>query len=146
MNAIPLSLLEIPPPLASALRAADGKSTSVNGSDSLSLSSASMNLASQGWTCWNSGKFVAPSESSLRILSGSLRAERVCASAQRLSASSEFALFRCQLAFRFLLVLNAFRHHRNSHANTITYAPTFNSCSTPFGIIGIRTFHPQLIL
>ena len=60
--------------------------------------------------------------------------------AQRLSASSEFAP---SLPVSVLLppnVLNAFRHHRNSH--TLKFGGVredYVQCSTPFGIIGIRT-------
>jgi len=84
-------------------------------------------------------------------------------SAQRLSASSEFALHsatftqtalpRCSTPFgiigiRTLIeqqtklsyqVLNAFRHHRNSHRACGFQSKQFRVCSTPFGIIGIRT-------
>src|SRR5206468_3881609 len=35
--------------------------------------------------------------------------------------------------------LNAFRHHRNSHSNSIYNGNNHSKCSTPFGIIGILT-------
>jgi len=60
-------------------------------------------------------------------------------SAQRLSASSEFALAIYGTGRDETSVLNAFRHHRNSH-NTLRCVFGGDSlCSTPFGIIGIRT-------
>ena len=40
---------------------------------------------------------------------------------------------------RRTLVLNAFRHHRNSHGASRATITTMLACSTPFGIIGIRT-------
>jgi len=36
-------------------------------------------------------------------------------------------------------VLNAFRHHRNSHRQDVLRLSSFQPCSTPFGIIGIHT-------
>ena len=36
-------------------------------------------------------------------------------------------------------MLNAFRHHRNSHHGTASGPVSFMKCSTPFGIIGILT-------
>src|SRR5688572_29203973 len=36
-------------------------------------------------------------------------------------------------------VLNAFRHHRNSHCSSSNVSATKCECSTPFGIIGVRT-------
>src|SRR5258708_11455990 len=39
-------------------------------------------------------------------------------------------------------VLNAFRHHWNSHFAQEFYAGETVKCSTPFGIIGIRTDVP----
>src|SRR5439155_1340800 len=81
--------------------------------------------------------------------------------AQRLSASSEFSRVRgpaleFQLpvlnAFRHhrnshvvpdtvqsicLYVLNAFRHHRNSHFESRHFFHFVDLCSTPYGIIGI---------
>jgi hypothetical protein len=36
-------------------------------------------------------------------------------------------------------VLNAFRHHRDSHANGVAYNGIQRQCSTPFGIIEIVT-------
>src|SRR6266436_2328761 len=64
---------------------------------------------------------------------------RLCA--QRLSASSEFSLGIAQPPLTLLEVLNAFRHHRNSHrfANSDTSTSVVR-CSTPFGIIGILTY------
>ena len=60
--------------------------------------------------------------------------------AQRLSASSEFSLSGDAGNLSRLLVLNAFRHHRNSHSYiTISRNQIFIRCSTPFGIIGILT-------
>jgi len=38
------------------------------------------------------------------------------------------------------MVLNAFRHHRNSHFNGKEEQGVDWLCSTPFGIIGILTF------
>src|SRR5688572_20024632 len=85
------------------------------------------------------------------------------ASAQRLSASSEFAQRNRERGAKVSLVLNAFRHHRNSHRLYphvhVRRAGVLNAfrhhrnshklrsiglkvssmCSTPFGIIGIRT-------
>ena len=71
---------------------------------------------------------------------GSSFPNRTCPScAQRLSASSEFApLFWCGVPQQ-PLVLNAFRHHRNSHAEFMHQPRVSLVCSTPFGIIGIRT-------
>src|SRR5207248_65512 len=87
-------------------------------------------------------------------------------SAQRLSASSEFSLSGNYDSALRALVLNAFRHHRNSHVSrSIVSAATASaqrlsassefslfesllcslrkvSCSTPFGIIGILTSVP----
>ena len=62
-------------------------------------------------------------------------------SAQRLSASSEFSLNkRRALLCQSFIVLNAFRHHRNSHRCGRESRESFWSwCSTPFGIIGILT-------
>src|SRR5688572_1191639 len=83
-------------------------------------------------------------------------------SAQRLSASSEFSLALPSFQGGKTIVLNAFRHHRNSHMSATicnqrgsgaqrlsassefshTAPPletTLYSCSTPFGIIGILT-------
>ena len=37
------------------------------------------------------------------------------------------------------VVLNAFRHHRNSHWGNALDIMNALECSTPFGIIGIRT-------
>src|SRR5436309_3530671 len=85
--------------------------------------------------------------------------------AQRLSASSEFThgqssetvcrrrvlnAFRhhrnSHLSYRsssstfvFLCVLNAFRHHRNSHTCFQGRIISVRTCSTPFGIIEIHT-------
>ena|ERR1700741_2578145 len=59
--------------------------------------------------------------------------------AQRLSASSEFSHQRPVLCATFFEVLNAFRHHRNSHKCLCLRRHTFVRCSTPFGIIGILT-------
>ena len=61
----------------------------------------------------------------------------VCA--QRLSASSEFAHELRRRVGRVLNVLNAFRHHRNSHIVKREHQVRALLCSTPFGIIGIRT-------
>ena len=65
------------------------------------------------------------------------RHSTICA--QRLSASSEFA--RCWRSSRSCRcwVLNAFRHHRNSHRSCLSNLTRQSPCSTPFGIIGIRT-------
>jgi len=84
-------------------------------------------------------------------------------SAQRLSASSEFSrdlvvkgafadwcstpfgiigiLTIEQVSFALLdsTVLNAFRHHRNSHRALSAGQLSESECSTPFGIIGILT-------
>src|SRR5688500_19629786 len=84
-------------------------------------------------------------------------------SARPLPASSEFALdyfsactggYRCSTPFGIIgirtlsqhvhqagirAVLNAFRHHRNSHPVTEANGVSRVMCSTPFGIIGIRT-------
>ena len=38
-------------------------------------------------------------------------------------------------------VLNAFRHHRNSHRRKPRAITSKRPCSTPFGIIGIRTYY-----
>ena len=43
-------------------------------------------------------------------------------------------------------VLNAFRHHRNSHTASRVSASAHLRCSTPFGIIGILTATPRLCL
>jgi len=61
-------------------------------------------------------------------------------SAQRLSASSEFLHHpRCNQTSR-QQVLNAFRHHRNSHSRfRVNVFDQRNGCSTPLGIIGILT-------
>src|SRR6266436_4971439 len=59
--------------------------------------------------------------------------------AQRLSASSEFSHTPNGFCGRKMLVLNAFRHHRNSHGANCPAMPTSSMCSTPFGIIGILT-------
>src|SRR5688572_23027854 len=105
-------------------------------------------------------RLSASSEFALLLtLGGSLRT----ACAQRLSASSEFAhpkvgsptrrndvlnAFRHHRNSHFspLLkevlcqqVLNAFRHHRNSHTILLYHHLPVTLCSTPFGIIGIRT-------
>src|SRR5437773_11402032 len=49
----------------------------------------------------------------------------------------------CTTSARFMegiLVLNAFRHHRNSHTAGVPPASSSSFlCSTPFGIIGILT-------
>ncbi len=59
--------------------------------------------------------------------------------AQRLSASSEFTL-ESRLGWNlFVRVLNAFRHHRNSHVTLTVEDINKDKCSTPFGIIGIHT-------
>src|SRR6266511_640107 len=61
-------------------------------------------------------------------------------SAQRLSASSEFSLRNPFLdILRVCPVLNAFRHHRNSHPPISSCHERTRMCSTPFGIIGILT-------
>ena len=65
------------------------------------------------------------------------RSERLCA--QRLSASSEFAPPILPSTPSCESVLNAFRHHRNSHCIPPRFADDYFQCSTPFGIIGIRT-------
>ncbi len=99
---------------------------------------------------------------------GILTLEPVCSrvrgsSAQRLSASSEFSLHLDGVRKQIKLVLNAFRHHRNSHARREGFRTQGNRvlnafrhhrnshkirpcnanrvrpCSTPFGIIGILT-------
>ncbi|MCU1263780.1 MAG: hypothetical protein JWM21_98, partial [Acidobacteria bacterium] len=59
---------------------------------------------------------------------------------QRLSASSEFSLTELLTPCTPLQVLNAFRHHRNSHSQRTLVALSLSRCSTPFGIIGILTF------
>ena len=59
--------------------------------------------------------------------------------AQRLSASSEFSLTLDGLQRCGTSVLNAFRHHRNSHAAGLKAYVSSVQCSTPFGIIGILT-------
>src|SRR5713101_2932324 len=44
-------------------------------------------------------------------------------------------------------VLNAFRHHRNSHCAMYALTPRIKLCSTPFGIIGILTvLHHRFVL
>ncbi len=60
-------------------------------------------------------------------------------SAQRLSASSEFSHVRQIHRCDDLFVLNAFRHHRNSHYLFFERRAHCLRCSTPFGIIGILT-------
>src|SRR5258708_1982681 len=60
-------------------------------------------------------------------------------SAQRLSASSEFSRGNNIRGSAALVVLNAFRHHRNSHEKVYALCERINLCSTPFGIIGILT-------
>ena len=59
--------------------------------------------------------------------------------AQRLSASSEFSRQGGWNICLVNLVLNAFRHHRNSHTGTAQEDVDGVWCSTPFGIIGILT-------
>ncbi len=83
--------------------------------------------------------------------------------AQRLSASSEFSqgikkdlrsdlscstpfgiigiltFAKTQFISNIILVLNAFRHHRNSHSVSTSRFGLCFACSTPFGIIGILT-------
>ena len=44
------------------------------------------------------------------------------------------------------VVLNAFRHHWNSHLPVARLAMHLYACSTPFGIIGILTFARELAL
>src|SRR5437773_2267316 len=60
--------------------------------------------------------------------------------AQRLSASSEFTLLKMKNPSIGVYVLNAFRHHRNSHSRVTCTCAAALRCSTPFGIIGIHTF------
>ena len=62
-------------------------------------------------------------------------------SAQRLSASTEETLNRSQPTpdGGFLSVLNAFRHQRKKHANSVNSPPPPRTCSTPFGINGSNT-------
>jgi hypothetical protein len=43
-----------------------------------------------------------------------------------------------------IAVLNAFRHHRNSHLGISAVSLSISRCSTPFGIIGILT-HLDLV-
>jgi len=59
--------------------------------------------------------------------------------AQRLSASLEFTPFDLATAHHPFAVLNAFRHHWNSHMRSATTGRRKAMCSTPFGIIGIHT-------
>ena len=61
-------------------------------------------------------------------------------SAQRLSASLEFA-HNAQFvtSAHYKEVLNAFRHHWNSHRTFSSRGVNIDKCSTPFGINGIRT-------
>jgi len=99
-----------------------------------------------------------------RVATANFTRAIICA--QRLSASSEFSLSTRAGKKPCLPVLNAFRHHRNSHRGVTLFrsssAPVLNAfrhhrnshhqkdisfyyidmCSTPFGIIGILT-HPQ---
>ena len=46
---------------------------------------------------------------------------------------------RSSAAQAFVLVLNAFRHHWNSHTTEYEVVEQARWCSTPFGIIGILT-------
>ena len=72
----------------------------------------------------------------LKVLSN----RRGLSRAQRLSASSEFSQeMLAEAAFRWR-VLNAFRHHRNSHKTNAEEEQATILCSTPFGIIGILTY------
>ena len=66
--------------------------------------------------------------------------------AQRLSASSEFSLSRDESDCGPDQVLNAFRHHRNSHPPHSVSLSAGCRCSTPFGIIGILTFSRRIRL
>ena len=59
--------------------------------------------------------------------------------AQRLSASSEFSPPVFEFKVILFAVLNAFRHHRNSHTQYPHILDHVLLCSTPFGIIGILT-------
>ena len=62
-------------------------------------------------------------------------------SAQRLSASEEYALgYGLSHRTKDRRVLNAFRHQRNMHLRRVGQArPVQHRCSTPFGIRGICT-------
>jgi len=66
--------------------------------------------------------------------------------AQRLSASSEFAPDSDSRGGPNHPVLNAFRHHRNSHDCLNWMEAHHYPCSTPFGIIGIRTHQRHILI
>ena len=52
---------------------------------------------------------------------------------------------RSPLSLPIASVLNAFRHHRNSHSKIIPICHSGKLCSTPFGIIGILTQVQRLL-
>src|ERR1051325_7883469 len=64
---------------------------------------------------------------------------KTVAGAQRLPASSEYSHWGGPCVVINVVVLNASRHHRNTHFAWDTKNADNVTCSTPFGIIGRLT-------